>query len=223
MAKIDHPATILAMARAGLAGETKRVRWHIAQLRNALFADADPRLPDGSLTPDDQRRRELARELSKLLNTKPAVQPPQQDVGVPPTAEVYARRMADPIARMHKAGKISDHQLQAAHDIQVASECVAGVVRATMLVPKVDTSHRPKLNQHGHAGHLLDLYNRWLARLVEEDLPAGPLLDVIQARRAIREIEEKWLLRHGTLGPVIPDALEVYVKLAGLDRRSGTE
>lgn len=102
----------------------------------------------------------------------------------------------DSLGRLHKSGVLTDRDLIAAWDIEIACRDLgAGILSET------------RLARHGAAAQR---FTQWIGSLSAMNVPAGPALDVVLLSCSLIEIDRRWRRRKGWARKMVRLALAEY-------------
>ncbi len=116
----------------------------------------------------------------------------QADRSVRPVKPSHASN--DSLARLHRLGTLTDHDLIIAWDIEIACRDLGGEPMRCWA-------------RHSAAAQR---FKTWIDCLSAMRLPAGPVLDVVLQSRGLNEIDRRWRRRKGWARGIIRTALDQY-------------
>jgi hypothetical protein len=148
-----------------------------------------------------------------------------------PTPQTLARLRPDPLWLLLQRGRLSQEQVDAAHDIRDAFELIAAPVRLRTMraVSTVDgTSFDMTRGGNGRGGNgesdrailLQQRFGQWVEAMKAARLPVGPLIDIAVEGKGCRTIDRERGRRNGWAVDVLVRGLDLYLVTKRSPRRA---
>lgn len=142
-----------------------------------------------------------------------------------PTRETLTRLRPDPLWTLLQRGRLTQEQVDAAHDIRHAFEEITAPVRMRamrtlsttdgaiydMIGGRKPAAPAGPLSESERSVLLQQRFQRWAAAMQHEAVPLGPVIDIVVEGKACRTVDAERGRRNGWATDVLVRALEVYL------------
>lgn len=141
---------------------------------------------------------------------------------VKPTPETLAKLQPDPLWALLRRGRLTQEQVDAAHDIRTAYEIITAPVRAVQMRAVSTTQgstydmtpgskSKPSDGESCRSVQLQQRFNKWVCVMKDKRLPVGPVIDVVVEGQSCRMVDRSRGRRKGWASDVLDRGLSLYV------------
>ena len=149
---------------------------------------------------------------------------------IAPTPQTVARLRPDPLWTLLQRGRLTQEQVDAAHDIRMAFEIITAPVRIRTMraVSTVDGAmYDLTRGGRGRSGNsesdrailLQQRFNAWVAAMKNGAVPVGPIIDIVVEGQACRSVDRARGRRNGWSTEILECGLDLYIAAKRPPRR----
>ncbi|MEQ8246109.1 MAG: hypothetical protein RID42_00365 [Alphaproteobacteria bacterium] len=153
---------------------------------------------------------------------------------IAPTPQTVARLLPDPLWTLLQRGRLTQEQVDAAHDIRTAFEIITGPVRLRTMraVSTVDGAvYDLTRGSRGRTGNsdsdrailLQQRFNAWVAVMKRLAVPVGPIIDIVVEGQACRSVDRTRGRRNGWSTEILECGLDLYIAAKRPPRRGRSD